>query len=108
MDSDANHTIRDILLPSVNKVGCVVVQTCPVSFAPGIVVGAHVKYLVYRYRQPPLEGTGMGIGGVAFSLPLPIAKKNYCKVLHMVVMGGGWFCISTNSYTRNRISTIFR
>jgi hypothetical protein len=79
MDSDANHTVRDILLPSVNEVGCVVIQTCPVSFAPGIVIGAHVKYLVYRYRWPPLEETGMGIGMVAFSLPLPIAKKIIAK-----------------------------
>ena len=48
MDSDANHTVRDILLTSVDEAGRVVVQTCPVSFAPGVVVGAHVKYWVNK------------------------------------------------------------
>jgi len=70
MVSDVNHTVRDILLTSVNEVRCVVVQTCPVSFTPGIVVGAHVKYWVYKYRRPPLEGAGLGIGAVTFS-PTP-------------------------------------
>ena len=75
-----NHTIRDILLTSVNEVRCVVVQTYPVSFAPGVVVGAHVKYWVNKYigGLPWMEGAG-GLGdwrGVAFSpcRPCPLAK----------------------------------
>ena len=48
MDSGVNHTVRDILLTGVNEVRHVVVQTCPVSFARGIVIGPHVKYWVYK------------------------------------------------------------
>jgi hypothetical protein len=43
MDSDVNHTVRDILLTGVDEVRCVVVQAKLFSFAPGVVVGAHVK-----------------------------------------------------------------
>ena len=51
MDSDMNHTVRDIvivpLLPVVNK-GFVL-------FAPGVVVGVHVTYWVKEYILPPLK-----------------------------------------------------
>ncbi len=50
MDSDVNHTLRDILLTGVDEVRRVIVKTTkPFSFALGIVVGAHVKYYwVYK------------------------------------------------------------
>jgi hypothetical protein len=73
MDSDANHTARDILLTGVNEVRRVVVRTKPFPFPPGIVVGgAHVEYWVNKYigGLPWMEGAGLGIGGMAF-LPPP-------------------------------------
>jgi hypothetical protein len=89
MDSDANHTVRYILLTGVNEVRRVVVQTKPFSFALGFVVGAHVKYWVYKYRRPPLEGAGLGIGGVVFS-PCPALsrriKYNNARPLLVVVV----------------------
>jgi len=71
MDSDANHTVRDILLTGVSEVRHVVVQTKPVSFAPGVVVGAHVEYWVYKYMGglPSREDWRDGL------LPLLIANK---------------------------------
>ena len=44
MDSDANHTIWVILLTGVNKQS----NDGVVLFAPGVIVGAHVKYWVNK------------------------------------------------------------
>ena len=78
VDSDVNHTVRDILLTGVDEVRRVVVQTCPVSFAPGVVVGAHVKYWVNKYIGGlPWRGRAWGLEGCGL-LPLLIAKKKFC------------------------------
>jgi hypothetical protein len=71
VDSDANHTVRDILLTGVNEVRRVVVQTKPFPFAPGVVVGAHVKYWVNKYiGSLPSRGRAWGLEGWPFS-PCP-------------------------------------
>ena len=70
MDLDVNHTLQASLLASVDEVrrAIVVKTTKPFLFAPpGIFVGAHVKYWVYKLLYIgglPLEGAGLGIGGV--------------------------------------------
>ena len=61
MDSDMNHTVRDVvivpLLPVVNK-GFVL-------FAPGVVVGVHVTYWVKNISSLPSRQALIG-GAAAF------------------------------------------
>ena len=69
MDSDTNHTPRDILLTGVDEVRRVVVKTKPFWFALSFVVSAHVKYWVYKYRWPPLRrGLGDPRGGLLMEM----------------------------------------